>query len=70
MKNFCDMNPAELAAMINTFASVMAKDKKHEEVEMLAVLFDLLSDTLFAIAVIERKQERLCRKESRTDDID
>jgi hypothetical protein len=52
-------NSAELAAAINVAASILAKDKKVEEIEMLAVLFDLLSDTLFAIALIEKKQARL-----------
>ncbi|MCL1831360.1 MAG: hypothetical protein FWG45_00440 [Oscillospiraceae bacterium] len=55
----CDCNAAELAAIVNNIASLMAKDKRVEEIEMLAVLFDLLSDTLFAIAVIEKKQQRV-----------
>ncbi|MCL1902933.1 MAG: hypothetical protein FWF94_00760 [Oscillospiraceae bacterium] len=59
--NSCDS--AELAAAINAAASIMAKGKSVEEIEMLAVLFDLLSDTLFAIAVIEKKKARLRQDE-------
>ncbi|MCL1788802.1 MAG: hypothetical protein FWG33_00405 [Oscillospiraceae bacterium] len=60
MINSCDScDSAELAAAVNAAASIMAKGKSVEEIEMLAVLFDLLSDTLFAIAVIQKKQNRL-----------
>jgi hypothetical protein len=58
----CDSNAPELAAAINTAASLMAKGKSIEEIEMLAILFNTLSDTLFAIALIEKKQRRLCEE--------
>jgi hypothetical protein len=59
--NYKSCNAADLAAIINNIASIMARDKTVEEIEMLAVLFDLLSDTLFAIAIIEKKQSHLRR---------
>lgn len=52
-------NTAELAATVNTLASLMAKGKSIEEIEMTAILFDMISDTLFAIALIEKKREQL-----------
>ncbi|MCL1867186.1 MAG: hypothetical protein FWF82_07240 [Oscillospiraceae bacterium] len=60
--DYYNYNPAELAALINTAASAMCRNKCADEIEMMAILFDLLSDTLFAIAVIEKKQEKLKRK--------
>ena len=60
--DFCKSDSAELAAAINAMASIMSKDKSVEEIEMMAIMFDLLSDTLFAIAVIKKKQDRLREK--------
>lgn len=50
---------AELAAAVNAVASMAAKGKSVEEIELMAVLFDLLSDTLSAIAEIEDKRGKL-----------
>jgi len=72
LNNCCNSDSAELAAAINAMASIMAKDKSIEEIEMLAIAFDLLSDTLFAIALIQKKQDRLhekCCEKLRRDDI-
>ena len=55
-------NAAELAAMINVTASILAKDKTVAEIEKLAVLFDMLSDTLFAIAIVQKKQDKICEE--------
>ena len=59
----CNHKASELAAAINFAASVMSKGKSHEEVEIMAIAFDMLSDTLFSIARIARHQERICRKD-------
>jgi hypothetical protein len=59
---------AELAAIINTAASLLAKGKTREEIEMLAIAFDLLSDTLFAIALIEKKQRQICEEFQKNSD--
>ncbi|MCL2071673.1 MAG: hypothetical protein FWH07_05500 [Oscillospiraceae bacterium] len=56
---YCNSDSAELAAAINAMASMMAKGKSVEEIEMAAILFDMLSDTLFAIALLEKKQHKL-----------
>ncbi|MCL2633904.1 MAG: hypothetical protein FWD34_05245 [Oscillospiraceae bacterium] len=73
MINSCNsFDSAELAAAINAVASMMAKDKCIEEIEIMALAFDMLSDTLFAIALMQKKQERLrehCEREClRRDD--
>jgi hypothetical protein len=54
-----DCDSAELAAAVNATASILAKDKSVEEIEILAHVFDMFSDTLFHIARIQRKQEHL-----------
>jgi hypothetical protein len=61
--DFCKSNPAELAALFNAFASIMADGKSHEEIEIMAFAFDMLSDTLFSIARIQKHKERLCRRD-------
>ncbi|MCL2036568.1 MAG: hypothetical protein FWG83_04175 [Oscillospiraceae bacterium] len=66
LSNFCSSaNAPELAATINTLASLLAKGKTVEEIELLALQFEILTHTLFKIAHIQRKQEhleRLCRE--------
>jgi hypothetical protein len=55
----CNNSSAELAAAINTAASLMAKGKSVDEIEIMAIMFDMLSDTLFSIARIQRHCEKI-----------
>jgi hypothetical protein len=48
----CDS--AQLAALVNTAASALAKGKTLEELDTLAILSRMFADTLHAIAKIER----------------
>jgi len=61
--NLKDINAAKLAAIVNSAASMWAKDKNIDEIEIMAFLFDMLSDTLWAIARIEKHQERLRKRD-------
>ena len=54
-----DCDSAEIAAMVNAAASMLAKGKSLEEIELMAIVSDMFSDTLFAIARIEKKREHL-----------
>jgi hypothetical protein len=63
MKNLKNFNAAELAGIINSVASLWARDKNIDEIEIMAFLFDMLSDTLWAIAKIEKHQDRLRRRD-------
>ena len=60
--DYCNCDSAELAAAVNAAASIWARGRSIEEIEMLAILFDMLSDTLFAIALLQKKQEHLRRR--------
>ena len=57
-------NTAETVAAINVAASMMTKGKSVEEIEMLAIRFRLLSDTLASIAIIEKKQHQICAEKA------
>jgi uncharacterized protein (DUF934 family) len=58
-------NSAKLAAAINAAASIIAKDKSVDEIELIAIIFDMFSDTLFSIARIQKHQERLRRDDAK-----
>ena len=63
MINSCNCpDSAELAALINSAASILAKDRCTEEIEFMAIALDMLSDTLFSIAHMQKKQEHICRR--------
>ncbi|MCL1881638.1 MAG: hypothetical protein FWF76_05615 [Oscillospiraceae bacterium] len=59
----------ELAAMLNTAAAMLCKGKSVEEIEVLASLFQMFTETIHAIARVERRRfhlrefhERKCRE--------
>jgi len=59
LNSFEKADATELAAAINAAASIMAKGKLTEEVEMLAILAHMLGETLHSIVRVERMQRRL-----------
>lgn len=64
---FCNSDPADLAAAINVAVSAMAKGKNVDELEIMAHLFCMVSDTFRAIAKTKRHQERLCQNNNKND---
>ena len=49
------MKSCEFLVIISTLACTIAKDKTQEELEVLAVFFTQLGDTLATISVINNK---------------
>ena len=49
------MNSCELVTFISTIACAIASNKSQEEVELLAVLFTQLGDTLSTISITKYK---------------
>jgi hypothetical protein len=59
--NFESCDSAEIAAAVNMAASALAKGKTLEELELLATFAHMFSETLHAIARVERRREQLRR---------
>ena len=54
------INPGELTASITASANLIAKGLSEEELNLLAVIFTQLSDTLTTIATVRALNKEIC----------